>query len=79
MSLTPLEKYKFKNIIQLLYLTYHFMETSIMTQLQMLLSLNVGIEIITVRILWARQCICCRCNLINSAFDSSYTDLFRLV
>ena len=39
MSLTPPEKCKFKKIVHLLYLAYHFMQTSIMNQLQMLLCL----------------------------------------
>ena len=39
MSLTPPGKCKFKNIPHLLYLTYHFMQTLIIKQLQMLLCL----------------------------------------
>ena len=39
MSLTPPEKCKFKKIAHLLYLTCHFMQTSTMNQLQMLLCL----------------------------------------
>ena len=39
MSLTPPEKCKFKKIAHLLYLTCHFMQTSTMSQLQMLLCL----------------------------------------
>ena len=37
MSLTPPGKCKFKKIAYLLYLVYHFLQTSIMKQLQMLL------------------------------------------
>ena len=58
MILTPPEKCKFKQFAHLLYLTYHFMQTSIMKQLQMLLcllKLECRLEIITVRILLARQ------------------------
>ena len=39
MSLAPPEKSKFKKFAHLLYLQYHFMQTSIMKQLQMLLYL----------------------------------------
>ena len=37
MSLTPPEKSKFEKFPHLLYSTYHFMQTSIMNQLQMLI------------------------------------------